>query len=287
MKRLKQSFIQMCNRQNWRSAFVIQQQQSLTAIYNIGLYIILFFGYLSACLILQNNVKSAEINHVFVSSLPLFLPLLLCVAIVSMYLAVLASIQVSRERDKGTLEVLFFGPVNESAYLWGIFLAYVKIFLGAILLVFIWALAASWILHLAFSYKLILMLLSSILMASGLISFGNLTGVLGKKTRSALVYFFLAILILGSIQIGDQIMGIFIQSAATVTNSILFIRNALAFLSNAIQWISPFSQMTILMDALADDAYLHYVLHLIVLCVQILILQCSAIFVLRRKGVRG
>jgi hypothetical protein len=270
-----------------QSALVIQDRNSSSAFFGIGLYITIFFGLLAASLILQNSIRSAETNQVFVSSQPFFLPLLICTALLALFLAILASVRVSRERDRGTLEVLAYGPVNEASFLCGIFLAYLKIYLQALLIIFIWANMVTWILHLAFSIKILSMLLTSSLMAAVLIAFGLLTAVMGGKTRTALVYFFLIILLLGSIQIGDQILAVFIQSAQTISDSLLFIKDTLAAMSTAIQWISPFSQLTLTMDAIVDGQFGAYLLHFVILCAQTLLLFLAGIKILQHKGYRG
>ncbi len=270
-----------------RSAWVIQGRSSNSILYGAGIYITLFLGLLAATLVVNNNLTAAESDRVFISQQPLFLPLLICVSFLALFLAILASINVSRERDRGTLEVLAYGPVNEASFLIGIFIGSLKIYLEMLLIVFVWANIVTWLLHLAFSMKILLMLLSSVLMAAAFIAFGILTAVLGGKARTALVYFFLIVLVLGGVQIADQVVTLLLASSDTASNSMIFLRDTLMTLASGIKWISPYSQLTLMMDGIADSLWLTYFGHLGILLLQALVLLLGSIKIFEQKGVRG
>lgn len=271
----------------FQSAFAIQSRNSNSTLYSAGIYITLFLGLGVATLVINNNLKAAESNMLFISQQPLFLPLLICVSLLALFLAVLASINVSRERDRGTLEVLVYGPVSEATFVMGIFIGYLKIYLEALLIVLVWANLVTWLLHLVFSLKILLMLASSIVMAAAFIAFGILTAVLGGKARTALVFFFLTVILLGGIQIADQVVTLLLQSSDSASNSVLFIRDALMTLSSGIKWISPYSQLTLLMDGIANGVWGTYFGHLAILLLQAVLLLLGSIKIFERKGVRG
>ena len=68
---------------------------------------------LAASLVLQNTLGYVSRNAVLSTRQPLFLPIAFMVAVVSLYLGLSAALGVARERDRGTLSVLLFGPVDE------------------------------------------------------------------------------------------------------------------------------------------------------------------------------
>jgi ABC-type transport system involved in multi-copper enzyme maturation permease subunit len=213
--------------------------------------------------------------------------LLVCTTLVTLYLAITASIAVSRERDRRTLEVLLYGPVDEASFLLGIFFAQIWVYLIALLMVFVWANLVTWLLHLAFSTTVIVMLLASTVMAAAIIAFGLFTAVWGGRTRTALVYFFLVILLLAGLQIGDQVITSIVAAAGESTsNSLLLIRNALATLSQAAQWVSPYSQFSQATEAVASGAVRPFLAHLGLLVVQAGVLLLTSILILQRKGAR-
>lgn len=271
----------------FQSALAVQTRNSNSILYSSGIYLATFLGLLAATLVLNNNVQATTKNMLFISQQPLFLPLLISVSFLALLLAVMASINVSRERDRGTLEVLVYGPVNEATFLFGVFIGYLKIYLEMLLIILVWANLATWMLHLAFSLKILLMLVSSVLMAAALIAFGILTAVLGGKARTALVFFFIIVLVLGGIQIADQIVTILLQASDSASNSMIFLRNVLMMLSSGVQWISPYSQFTLMMDGIADSIWRTYFAHLAILLVQTLVLIIGGIKIFERKGVRG
>jgi hypothetical protein len=271
----------------FHSVSVIQSRSSKSTLYGAGIYSTLFFGLLVASLVLNNSLKTTESNMVFVSQQPLFLPILICVSLLLLFLAVLASINISRERDRGTLEVLVYGPTSEGSFLLGIFIGYLKIYAGALLIIIVWANILTWLLHLAFSLKILFMLISSIWMAAAFIAFGILTAVLGGKARTALVFFFMTLLLMAGIQIADQVVSYILQSTTSASSSMIFLRDSLVTLASGIQWISPFSQFTLIMDSITDNGFLTYMSHSGILVLQTLFLLFSSIWVLGKKGVRG
>lgn len=272
----------------FHSVQVLQERTSRSTLRSAGIYITLFLGLLASSLVLHNNLNATDTNLVFVSLQPLFLPLLVCVSLIALYLAIVSSITVSRERDRATLEVLVFGPVNEAAFLWGVFLAQLKIYLTGMVVIFVWANLLTWFLHMAFSLRIVAMLLTSTVMAAAVIAFGLLTAVWGGHTRTALVYFFMSVLLLSAVQIGNQILVVVVlANAQSASGSMLLLRNSLEFLSGIFQWISPLTQFTLCMDAIADNAVGAYLLHLGILLIQAGILFAGSIQILRRKGVRG
>lgn len=281
--------VQSSNRHAFlHSVRVLQGRSSQSQLYGLGIYLTVVAGLLIASLVLHNNLRFTERSLIFISLQPLFLPVLIALGLAAIYLAVVASITVSRERDRRTLEVLLFGPVDETSFLLGSFFAQVIVYLAVLVFVLVWSNLITYLLHMTFSLSLVWMMLTSILMASAVIAFGLLTAVWGGRTRTALVYFFLVVLILVVIQVGDQVVSsIVAANGQSSSDSLLLLRNALVMLTGITQWISPYSQLTLAMDALASRLAGPYLLHLGVLALQTVLLLAASILILKRRGGRG
>ena len=274
-------------RQRWHVIKTVQDRINKVTFYQFGIYFTIMVALLTSALTLHNSLRFTEINVVFIARQPLFLPVLVNTGLVSIYLGVIATINVSRERDRRTLEVLLYGPVDESGFLLGIFVAQIRMFLVALAFSLRWSNLAIWILNLAFSIELYAVFLTSILMASVVVSFGLFTAVWGDKTRTSLVIFIMILLLLAGVQIADQVVSNIVMSSGPSSNDpILVIRNTLASISRIIQWFSPYAQFLQSMDSIADHSIAGLFKNGGVMIVQTLILLIGSIKLLGHKGAR-
>ena len=156
------------------------------------------------------------------------------------------------------------------------------------LFAFVWSNLVTWLLHLQFSFGPAYLLLATIATVASIIAFGLLVAVWGGRTRAALTYFILAILLLASLQIADSIVSaIAISTNPTENDPVLVIRNALAFANGILQWVSPYIQLTHIMDDLLNASFASSLLHLGVTLVQAALYLWASIRILKRKGARG
>ena len=274
--------------QRWHAIKVIRGRYSQVTLEHLGIYITIAIALVISTLAIHNTLRFTEQNVVFVARQPLFLPIFICTVLVSLYLGAIASVSVSRERDRKTLEALMYGPVDESAFLLGIFLAHLQIFLVGLAFLFIWSNLAIWLLNLGFSIEIYSVFLASMVMASAIIAFGLLTAVWGDKTRTALVIFILILLFLTGVQVADQIVSnIVVSSNPTSNDPILIIRNAMAIVTRLVQWLSPYAQLIQAMDAMANQSLIGLLGNLGVLLAQTFILLFGSVKLLSIKGARG
>jgi hypothetical protein len=271
----------------WLVIKTIQDRVNRVTFYQIGIYVTIMITLILSALTLHNSLRFTEKNIVFVARQPLFLPILVNTGLVSLYLGVIAAVNVSRERDRRTLEVLLYGPVDEMSFLSGIFIAQIRMFFIAMAFTFIWSHLGIWILNLAFSIEIYLLFLTSFLMSSVVISFGLFTAVWGDKTRTALVFFIMILLLLAGVQIADQVVSnIVISNNPSSNDPILLLRNALASISRVIQWFSPYSQFLQSMDAIADRNLVGLMKNVGVMLLQTFVLIFVSIKLLEHKGAR-
>jgi len=263
-------------------------RSSSATVYGLGIYVTLSIALAVAALVIHNTVRYVERNAVLSTRQPLFLPIALIVIVLSLYLALGAVVAVARERDRGTLQVLMFGPVDEASFLLGHFFAQLKVYGGVILLAIVWVNLVSWLLHLAFSLEVILLLATSVSTAGAVVAFGLLVAVWGGRTRAALVYFILIVLLFIAVQVGyDVTSGIALGSNPTQNDPIFIIRNALVAVTNVTQWVSPYTQFSRIMDDVLNRSVTSYFLHFGLTLAQGLVLLTASVLILKRKGPRG
>lgn len=271
----------------WHAAQSIQARTSQSVFYGLGIYITMTVALIIAAVIVNNSLRFTEQNILFVSRQPIFLPILVNTIVTSIYLALSTSIIVSRERDQGTLETLMHGPVDETAFLLGNFLAQLKVYGGLVLVAFVWANLLTWVLHLQYSFELAIVLITSIATTAAIIALGLFVAMWGGRSRTTLVYFILIILVIVGIQISDEIVSnLVLASNPTFNDPLITVRNVLASATSIVKWLSPYSQLEQAMGALLDRAYLNYLVYLGVVLLQGTAFFTGSIWLLRRKGIR-
>ncbi len=272
----------------WHAVQAIQARSRSAIIYGLGIYITLAAAFAASAIVLHNSLRFVERNAVMTARQPLFLPIAFMVAVVSLYLGMSAALAVARERDRGTLQVLMFGPVDETGFLLGHFAAQLQVYVGVVLIAIVWVNLVTWILHLAFSIPVIILLFSSIATVGAVVAFGLLVAVWGGRTRSALVYFILIALLFIGLQLGREVVnGMALTGSTTQNDPIFLIRNALVAITLVTEWVSPYAQLSRIMDALPDSNWGRYLLHMGVTLVQMLVFLGISVWILRRKGPRG
>ena len=273
----------------WRATSSIQRRISQSAVLGLGMYVTMSLAFLIAAVMIHNDLRFAERNSVFISRAPLAFPILITVIVTSIYLAMSTAVQVSREREQGTLETLFFGPVDELSFTLGYFFAQLRVYFGLVLVIVVWANLVTWLLNLQFSWSIAIFSFSSLAAAAVVIAFGLLVAMWGKRTRRTLIFFILVVALILTLQVADIVVsGIALATSPTANDPILVIRNALSFINlNVVNWISPFSQLRLLLDALIEGAVWRYVSHLALLLGQTAVLLTAAVWSLKRTGVRS
>ena len=143
---------------------------------------------------------------------------------------------------------------------------------GLVLIAIVWVNLVTWLVHLAFSIPVLILLVSSVATVAAVIAFGLLVAVWGAHS-AALVYFILVTLVLIGLQLGSEVIGgLVLASNPTQNDPILLIRNVLVLINAVSEWISPYTQLSRLMDDLLNGNVVSYLLHLGVTIAQAVVL---------------
>ncbi len=263
----------------------IGQRALISSLYSPGVYAVTALGLVAASTLVLNNLAFLDENGLLVLTRPFFLPVFVCTLLLSLYLALHATLQLVREREQGTLKVLFFGPVDGVSYLLGRLWSQSLLFAMAAGLMLLWAIGLGWMTNLLVQADVLGVLVLGLLANGAVVAFGLLVGGWGRTARTALVLFLLALLLVLVAQFGAPVVEqLASQTPANRQNSLLFLRGALEGLNALLLWLSPFAQMSRGMDALLVGDGGRLLLHTGGLLGQLLLYFTGAVWALKRGG---
>jgi hypothetical protein len=82
------------------------------------------------------------------------------------------------------------------------------------------------------------------------------------------------------------VAGIVLTQNPSINDPLITVRNVLGIANGVVKWISPYSQLDLVMTALIDRAYLDFFVHIGVMLVQAIVFLLGSVWLLERKGVR-
>ncbi len=272
----------------WHAVKVILDRVSQTRFWGWGIFITLSVSLAISSILLVNDLRYTETNQLLLAKQPFTTAILVSVILISLYLALTASLNVAGEYNSNTIEMLFYGPVDEASYMLGNFLAQLKIFVLSLAAVLVWMNLSIWLLNLEFRLDMFAMLLAAVFMCAQLVAFGLLLAAWGGKRRSTLVYFLLVILLIGGIQAADLITSTLVQiQNATVIDPLVITRNILSVSNQIIAWVSPYAQLNNAYQALLNHSTAGYIGMLALMLAETGLMLGGSIWLLKKKGVRG
>jgi ABC-type transport system involved in multi-copper enzyme maturation permease subunit len=213
---------------------------------------------------------------------PLYFPLFVATVVLASALAISSTLSVAREREAGTLEVLFYGPVDATACVVGKYAAQVLAYLALCPLLAASLLAYAWLTSLRFSGDLVLGLLLSALAAACTIAFGIFLSTLCGSIRAAI----LILVGVGGALIAVQAGSWLLAGLPARSVALAVVGPALAAANHVVNVVSPFAYLDRGMEAaLVGDpgAYAGAVLSSLV---YVAVLLVGATWSLHRRGVR-
>ena len=263
----------------------VGRRSLISSLYSPSVYTVTALALLAASTLVLNNLAFLNENGLLVLTRPFFLPVFVCTLLLSLYLSLHATLHLVREREQGTLKVLFFGPVDGVSYLLGRLWSQTALFGVAASVVLLWAVGLGWLTNLLVQADLLAVLGLGLLANGAVVAFGLFVGAWGRTARTALVLFLLAVLLVLVAQFGDQAIGqLASQTPANRSDSLLYLRAALDGLNGLLLWLSPFAQMSRGMDALLVGDGGRLLLHTGGLLGQLLLYFTGAAWALKRGG---
>lgn len=264
---------------------VLTVRDLLSTIKGWGPYIAATISFLVSSFLIKNYLTTLKENDILISSDPLNFPLMGSLIVVSLYLAIFSTVSVSREKDQGTLEVLFYGPVSYGSFLLAKYLADILIFLFVVGFLILYFLALAVLTNLGLSWNLVEAIVLSIFSASCVISFSMFISSFTSKTRSSIIWLVTILFILLALEVSHSML--LRLPEESLSDLLIYLRDGLRIAIMGTEWISPFSILMKGMESIGLGnlgLYALNVLHAVVYTFLFLILS---VVVMERKGVRG
>jgi ABC-type transport system involved in multi-copper enzyme maturation permease subunit len=286
---------------NWLlrlNSIKVQSRRDIkSSVFSMGIYVVLtavllFTSFQS----LRGNLFVISEAKVSVLQNPLLNPFFNTMMLLAVYLGLCSAMSISKERDLGTLEVLFYGPVDSITYVIAKYLQQMLVFVIAILLSALNFYLVSMVTNLGFTSDLWGLMLLAIFVGSGMISFGILLSSLNKKiTISVIVFLVFALIFLAFWYANNWMSSLSVyeydpQTQQAVLKEFpayyIYIRVILDKLNIFLKWISPIQYFERGSTALLIKSMTQYWLNILSSVVYSAVLLILSIGAFNRKGVK-
>ncbi|NPV54211.1 MAG: ABC transporter permease subunit [Firmicutes bacterium] len=267
----------------FNSVKTVARREFTSIFYGIGVYLALALAFVVSSLIVMGYTGAVVDAGLVVIPDPMMSPLYIILLVSTVYLGLSATVSISRERERGTMEVLFYGPVDGASYVMGKYLEHMAAFvvMGLASLVFL-GLASS-ITRFSLTAGVLKGLVLSIFMASCMISFGIfLSAVTGKMRNSILLF----ILVMAAFAGFSMLEGYLLSFQGDLSAPLEYARSFVAWLAHGIGWVSPLSYLSRGIDAARVGDVRQLLINIISPVLYSGILLWLSMIAFERKGVR-
>ena len=266
------------------TVWILAKRELRSAVFGIGVYLAILTSLIISSIILQNILMAVSRDRMLIIASPFSYPLFVAAGACTIYLAISAATSIARERDSQTLELLFYGPVNHSSYIFSKYLKGVLTYLFIILFLSIYFISSSLISNLGLSFRLLGVLILSFFLSSCVISFGILISTLTENVRTSILFFLGIVGGLIAIQITLEILAN--MGETSLHPAIRYLINTLGVIHAVVKWISPFYYLNEGLDAVSSGSAGRFFLSGITSIIYTAVMLLSSVFALKGKGVR-
>lgn len=265
----------------WRSAARLARREIAAALNSLPLYMMITLACLVASVVMTSYLNYVGDNGTMVLANPLSAPVLFAVLVSNAFLCLTAAAGLAGERERGTLEVLFYGPVDSTVYIVGKLLGYLSIYGVAMAALLIFLALAAQLSGMRLDGITVLLLISSILPAAAMIALGMLLAALVGRLRPAVALTAVVLILFVAIDAGNQI-------AATQPSDTMLggAATLLAQVAALVEWVSPFGYIWRAADAFSLQNTAQVLLGMGIATLYSVLLTALAIFTLTRRGVQ-
>lgn len=234
-------------------AAAIARREATAAIHGLGGYFALSLALLAGTWIVLVDMRALATGGLLVLADPFGPALTVALLAAALYLAVSAAVSTARDRENGTLEVLFYGPVDEISYILGKVGGLLAAFVAALPLLLACFALLSLMTGFVLTMKVLISLALSIIPACVVIGFGVLLAVGTSRVRTAVLILIAAIAGLLGITVGYSL--VLLVPITDAASPVLPLRDGLAALDAVVRWLSPFSYIERVVDGVARGAW--------------------------------
>jgi ABC-type transport system involved in multi-copper enzyme maturation permease subunit len=267
----------------WPVAGVIAWQEAKAAMRGMGCYIALSLALIAATWMLLVDVRALDAAGLLVLADPFRPSVTVAILVLALFFAVSAATSAARDRESGTLEVLFYGPVDEITYVLGKAGGLLMAYLAALPLLLASLALLSWMSGFALTPAILVSLALSVVPVAEIIGFAILLSVGIGRVRSAVLLLVGVVALLLAIEVAYRM--VLLVPISDPASPVLPLRDTLAALTTAASWISPFAWLERVVDGALAGAWRNALLSLAAaLAYAVLMIGLAALW-LRCRGV--
>jgi ABC-type transport system involved in multi-copper enzyme maturation permease subunit len=267
----------------WPVAGVIAWREAKAAMRGTGCYVALTLALLAATWMLLVDVRALQSAAVLVLADPFRPSVTVAILVLALFFAVSAAVSAARDRESGTLEVLFYGPVDEITYVLGKAGGLLVAYLAALPLLLASLALLAWMSGFALTPAVLASIVLSVVPVAEIVGFGILLSVGMNRVRSAVLLLIGIVVLLLGIRIAyDMVLLVPISDPAS---PVLPLRDTLSALAAAVRWISPFAWLERVVEGVMAGAWQRALVSLAIALAYTVLMIGLAAFWLRRRGV--
>ena len=262
----------------------IAQQQARDTLYGWGLYIAAAASVGIAALLVFNAINFVGESSLNVLAQPFMLPLQAALSLAMLFVAVEATLAIARPREQGSLQILFFAPIDEMVMIGGNWLSGLLVYVLFVLLTLPILLLLSWVANFVIPVNLIWATLPAIFAIGLAIAMGLFVSAAARSARSAVLILVAIILVLLGLQSAYTAL-LSIPPTSRFYDAFLFIRTILANLQTVLTWISPFRMLDVILTNTLNNDWPALIRQIVISLVMTIVWLAAAVQMLKRRGV--
>jgi ABC-type transport system involved in multi-copper enzyme maturation permease subunit len=228
--------------QRFAVVMAVQKRDTHSVLHGYGIYAVTFLSLVATAVMLRQAVSSLRSDGFLIATDPFLGPAVVYIQAISTYLAVSSAVTIARDKDRGTLELLLYGPVDYFSYVIAKFISQI-ICHGAslaFLVMYMLVLSVTTPFHMSF-IPLVLVLLS-IFSLGCVSSMGIFLSSVSKNVRRSVLIIVGLILLLAALEAGyGALATLDIQDPRS---PLLYFRSALGGIYQLGGILSPFASLS-------------------------------------------
>lgn len=267
-----------------RTVWILAKRELRLTLYSIGIYLAILISLVISSAILQDYLKAVARDRMLITASPFAYPLFIASGVCAIYLALASVTSIARERNTQTLELLFYGPVDHTSYIFAKYLKAVLSYLFIIIFLACYFVIASLTSNLGLSFKFLGVLVLSFFLSSCVITLGILMSTLTESVRTSVLLLLGIVGGLIAIQITLEVL--LNMGEVSLAPALIYLRNTLYIMHAIVKWVSPFYYLDKGMEAVSLGNAGKYAVSGISSIIYSTVFIMLSILVLKMKGVR-
>lgn len=222
----------------WHVARTIAGRDLRSHLWGFSLYLAVSLVLLAVShFALRNALWQVEQNGLLVLGSPVAYPFFLAMWLSAIYLGLMAAVAIARERDTGTLEVLFYGPVDGLSYLAGKFLQPMASALVVTALYLLYFGAAAAYTNLGFPGNVAQLVVLALALTACVVALGLLISALSRRVFISVLLFLGLMLFFTLFSVAHAVL--MAIPGERLTDLLAFARTVVDNVQRVLVWVSP------------------------------------------------